>query len=301
MPPALQAADKKADPQPSAGVVHVPDVTYSPKTGLKLDLACPKNLAAPAPAILVIHGGCWQEIGGNRKTCLPMAFNLAEHGYVAAAVSHRKASDAPFPAQLHDVKCAVRWLRAHAEQYHIDPERIGVLGYSSGGHLASLLGTTAGNSAFEGDCGHPGQSSRVQAVVACYGPSDLAALYDSYDKGSLSFLEKSAGKSVLETLLGGTPADLADRYAEASPVHHADKHSAPTLLIHGTADRQVPLDQSQRLERKLRQAGVEVQLLSLEKAGHCIGGGGEDKPSREADRATLEFLEQTLKPGLVRR
>jgi acetyl esterase/lipase len=300
-PVTLRAADKKADPQAPAGVVHVPDVTYSEKTGLKLDLACPKNLSVPAPAILVIHGGFWQEIGGNRKTCLPIAFELAEHGYVAVAVSHRKASDAPFPAQLHDVKCAVRWLRANAEKYHIDPERIGVLGYSSGGHLASLLGTTADNAALEGDCGDAGQSSRVEVVVACYSPSDLLALYDSCDKGRLSIVEKAAGKSVLETLICGKPADLADRYAEASPVHHAGKHSAPTLLIHGTADRQVPLDQSQRLASKLRRAGVEVHLLSLEKAGHSFGGVGDDAPSREADRATLEFFERSLKPSLVRR
>jgi acetyl esterase/lipase len=297
-PVSLQAADRKADtPQPPAGVDHVPDLIYSEKTGLKLDLASPQNLSVPAPAVLVIHGGFWQEVGGNRKSCLPIAFQLAERGFVAATVSHRKAADAPFPAQIHDVKCAVRWLRAQAEKYHIDRERIGVLGYSSGGHLASLLGTTAGNRALEGDCGHAGQSSRVQAVVDCYGPTDLTALYEHCKRGPFPAL----GMSVLETLVGGSPADLADGYAQASPVHHADKHAAPTLLIHGTEDKLVPLDQSQRLAAKLRQAGALVTLLPLDKAGHVFGSGSGDEHGRKADAATLEFLERSLKPRLPNR
>jgi acetyl esterase/lipase len=300
-PPTPSDAGRKADPRPPAGVIHLSDLTYSEKTGMQLDLACPEKLLSPAPAVLVLHGGFWQGIGGSRKSCLPVAFLLAQRGFVVAAASYRKATDAPFPAQIHDAKCAVRWLRAHADEYHIDPERIGVLGYSSGGHLAGLLGTTAGNLSFEGDGGHAGQSSRIQAVVDCYGPADLAALYEHCEHGPFSALEKTLGKAVLENLVGGTPANQPGRYAGASPVTHAGKHAAPTLLIHGTADRQVPLAQSQRFADRLRQAGVEVRLLRLENAGHAIGSGWGGEHGRQADAAAVEFFEQALRPRLAGR
>jgi acetyl esterase/lipase len=282
-------------PQPPPGVVHEPDRTYSPRTGLQLDLAYRKERKGPSPAVLIIHGGCWQEIGGNRKSCLPIAFELARSGFVVATVSYRKASDAPFPAQLHDVKCAVRWLRAQAGKYTIDPDRIAALGYSSGGHLASLLGTTADNSGLEGDGGHAGQSSRVQAVVNCYGPTDLVRLYEHCENGPCSALQREIGKSVLQTLLGGTPRGAAQQYAQASPITHAGKEAAPTLLIHGTADDLVPLEQSQRFAAELKKAGVKVELLALDRAGHAFGSG-RGVHSKKADAAVLEYLRQALLP-----
>jgi pectinesterase len=193
-----QAGEPKADvPLPPPGVDHLADLTYSAKTGLQLDLAYLKERKGPSPAVVVIHGGCWQEMGGNRKTCLPIAFRLAGQGFVVATVSYRRASDAPFPAQIHDVKCAVRWLRSQAGKYAIDPDRIAAVGYSSGGHLASLLGTTADDPALEGNLGSAGQSNRVQAVVNCYGPTDLARLYDYCENGPCPALQKAVGKSVL--------------------------------------------------------------------------------------------------------
>jgi acetyl esterase/lipase len=294
------AGEPKADvPQPPPGVVHEPDLTYSPRTGLQLDLAYPKERNGPSPAVLVIHGGCWQEIGGNRKSCLPIAFQLASQGFVVATVSYRKASVAPFPAQLHDVKCAVRWLRAQAGKYALDPDRIAALGYSSGGHLASLLGTTADVSGLEGDGGHAGQSSRVQAVVNCYGPTDLARLYDHCEHGPCSLLQKQVGPPLLERLLGGPPDRAADRYAQASPLTHVSKDAAPTLLIHGTADELVPLEQSQRFAAALKKAGAEVELLAVEKAGHAFGGGRGGDHGKRADDAVREFLQRRLqsKPG----
>jgi acetyl esterase/lipase len=288
------AGEPKADvPQPPPGVVHEPDLTYGEKTGLRLDLAYLKERKGPSPAVLVIHGGCWQEIGGNRKSCLPIAFQLAQGGFVVATVSNRRASDAPFPAQLHDVKCAVRWLRAQAGKYAIDPDRIAALGYSSGGHLASLLGTTPDNSGLEGDGGHAGHSSRAQAVVNCYGPTDLARLYDHYEHGPCSALQREIGKSVLQTLLGGTPQGAARQCAQASPITHVSKDAAPTLLIHGTADELVPLDQSQRFAAALKKAGVKVELLPLDKAGHAFGSGW-GVHGKKADAAVVEFLQHAL-------
>jgi acetyl esterase/lipase len=290
-----RAGEPRADvPPPPPGVVHLADLTSCVKTGMQLDLAYLQERTGPSPAVVVIHGGSWQEIGGNRKTCLPIAFQLAGRGFVVATVSYRKASDAPFPAQIHDVKCAVRWLCAQAAKYAIDPDRIAALGYSSGGHLASLLGTTADNAALEGDLGSAGQSSRVQAVVNCYGPTDLAALYDHCDNGPCSALQKAVGKSVLRTLLGGTPQSAADRYAQASPLTHVSKQAAPTLLIHGTADDQVPVTQSQRFAAELKKAGVEVELLAFEKAGHAFGSGWGGKQGEKADAAVLEFLRLAL-------
>jgi acetyl esterase/lipase len=290
-----QAGEPRADvPPPPPGVVHLADLTYCAKTGLQLDLAYPQERKGPSPAVVVIHGGSWQEMGGNRKTCLPIAFQLAGQGFVVATVSYRKASDAPFPAQIHDVKCAVRWLRAQAGNYGIDPDRIAAVGYSSGGHLACLLGTTANNPSLEGDLGQGGQSSRVQAVVNCYGPTDLARLYDSCENGPCLPLQKAVGTSVLRKLLGGTPKSAADSYAQASPLTHVGKHAAPTLLIHGTADEQVPFAQSQRFAAALKKAGVEVELLAFEKAGHAFGSGWGGKHGDKADAAVVEFLRQAL-------
>jgi acetyl esterase/lipase len=291
------AGEPKAEVPP--GVAYVADLTYSVKTGLQLDLAYPKERKGLSPAAVVIHGGSWQELGGNRKSCLPITFELASQGFVVATVSYRKASDAPFPAQVHDVKCAVRWLRAHAGEYAIDPERIAALGYSSGGHLASLLGTTADNPALEGNLGHAGQSSRVQVVVNCYGPTDLAPLYDHCDKGPCSWLQKAVGTSVLKNMLGGTPESAAAKYAQASPIIYVSKESAPTLLIHGTQDEQVPLQQSQQFAAALQTAGVEVEFLAFDKAGHAFGSGWGREHGKKADAAVLEFLQRKLQPRPV--
>jgi acetyl esterase/lipase len=298
----LQAADagepKSAVPAVPAGVRYLPDLTYSAQTGMQVDLAYPRERTGRSPAVLVIHGGFWQEMGGTRKTSLPIVVQLAGRGFVAATVSYRNASDAAFPAQLHDVKCAVRWLRAHAGDYGIDPERIAAVGYSSGGHLAALLGTTADKRALEGDLGCAGQSSRVQAVINCYGPTDLGRLYDYCDNGPCGALQKQVGTSVLRTLLGGTPKSAAASYAQASPLTYVGKGSVPALLIHGTADSQVPFEQSRRFEEALKKAGVSVELLAVEKAGHAFGSGWGGKQGEQADAAVIEFLRGRLQKAV---
>ena len=167
--------------------------------------------------------------------------------------SYRLAPKYQFPAAVHDVKAAVRWLRAHASEYHIDPDRIGVTGGSAGGHLAQFLAVTGGVPQFEGESGNPGPSSRVACVVNVYGPSDFT---------------KSYGKSVdaaevLPLWLGGNLETARARHIQASPLNWVTPNAAPTLCIHGTEDKYVNHEQAVWMVDRLNAAGVEAELLTL--------------------------------------
>src|SRR5205807_6120750 len=175
-----------------------------------------------SPAVLCIHGGGFR--AGNRQGYDGLIMRLAAQGYVAATVEYRLAPKYQFPAAVFDCKAAVRWLRANAAKYHIDPERVGVTGGSAGGHLAQFLGVTADVKEFEGDGGNPEQSSRVACVVNYYGPSDFT---------------KSYGKSlhaaqVLPLWLGGDLEKARQKHIISSPLNWVTPHAAPTLCIHGT-------------------------------------------------------------------
>jgi acetyl esterase/lipase len=273
------------------GVLYHPDVTYCTlgKTNLKLDLAFPQKGEGPFPAVIIIHGGGW--FWGSHKSHVPLALKLAQRGYVAVTIGYRFAPTHRFPAQVHDVKGAARWLRANAARYKVDKDRIGALGYSSGGHLACMLGTTSGLAQLEGEGNHAKESSRVQAVVSYYGLTDLTQLYASCVAGELPTVERNLMRVVLERFVGGTPDRAADRYAKASPITYASAGSAPTLLIHGTADRKVPLSQSQRFEKRLKEVGAKVRLMALEGAPHDFEGDFEQR----ANAAALAFFDQHLK------
>jgi acetyl esterase/lipase len=163
------APNKAVIPVPP-GVVLESGVTYrkfADGKSLQLDVAYPAKGRGPFPAVVCIHGGAWTS--GNRDNLRPILLQLAEQGFVAVAPNYRLAPDNPFPAQIHDLKCAVRWLRAHAGRFKVDSRRVGALGYSAGGHLACLLGMTVGVEHLEGDGPHTEYSSAVQAVVSCYG------------------------------------------------------------------------------------------------------------------------------------
>jgi acetyl esterase/lipase len=267
----------------AAEIVFEEGIEYSNPDGqhLALNLARPKPPATKSPAVLCIHGGGFR--AGNRDRWNPLCKKLAERGYVAATVSYRLAPAYPFPAPVHDVKAAVRWLRANAAKYQIDPERIASLGDSAGGHLAQFLGVTAGVTMFEGNGGNAAESSAVTCVVNYYGPSDFT---------------KSYGKSVdaaevLPLFLGGDLDHARRRHILASPLSWVTPLAAPTLLLHGTEDPYVAFEQATWMRDRLGSAGVDVELLELKGAGHGFKGVDAER----AENALFEFLAARLQPA----
>jgi acetyl esterase/lipase len=246
---------------------------------LQLNLARPKNASGPLPAVLCIHGGGFR--AGTREGHDALCVRLAKRGFVAATVTYRLAPKYQFPAAVHDVKAAVRWLRANAAKYQIDPARIGATGDSAGGHLAQFLGVTGGVKQFEGDGGNVEQSSAVACVVNRYGPSNLLKSYDA----SVDAAE------VLPLFLGGDCDTARQRHVEASPLNWVTPAAAPTLLLHGTEDKYVAYEQAVWMRDRLQSCGVEVELLTLTGAGH--GFKGDD--AKKAEGAMMAFFEKHLK------
>jgi acetyl esterase/lipase len=242
----------------AADVREEADVVFAKGGGadLKLGLAMPADGDGPFPAVVCIHGGGW--VGGDRKQMGQTLQALAKHGYVAVSPDYRLAPHDHFPAPVEDCKAAVRWLRANAAAYKIDPGHIGAVGFSSGAHLACMLGVTDKDDGLEGDGGNADQSSRVQAVVSFFGPTDLTATNWSLDVTAKNLIP----------LIGGTAADKPDAYRKASPLTYAGKNAAPLLIFHGDADKIVPLEQSRKLADKINAAGGFAHVMVLEGEGH---------------------------------
>lgn len=248
-------------------------------TELKLDLAMPKAGNGPFPAVVFLHGEGWR--AGNRQQMSHFVEGMAGLGYVAVTVEYRLVPIARFPAQVEDCKAAIRWLRANAAIYRVDPDRIGVVGFSAGGHLASMLGVAEKKDGFEGAGGNADQSSRVQAVVTFFGPTDF----------STRDWSKDLETEVIVPFLGGSFADVPDVYRRASPINYVTKDAPPFLLFHGTEDKLVPVDQSIRFAEKLTSVGVPAQLVVLQGEGH----GFTDATNQKAMQQMLDFLGQRLK------
>lgn len=254
---------------------------------LKLDLSMPKDGDGPFPALVLIHGGGW--MGGTRQSFQPLAEQAARRGYVAVTVTYRltqpdpetKAGKHQFPKQLHDCKCAVRWLRASAKKYHVDPDRIGVMGGSAGGHLSLLVGMVDEKAKLEGDGGHDDQSSRVQAVVNLFGPTDLTKAYDDVPQV----------RDLLIAFLGGTPAEQPDNYQAASPVTYVSEDDPPILTLHGDQDRIVLVSQATLLDEAMKAANADHEILILKDQGHGFSGEALTK----AQEAMWSFLDRHVK------
>ena len=226
---------------------------------LDLVLPAPPDPSRPAaPLIVWIHGGSWDHGSYHQNP----AATMAARGYAVASIGYRLSSQAKYPAQIEDCRAAVRWLRAHAAEYNLDPERIGVWGASAGGHLAALLGTAAEEKRF--DVGeHLDQSAAVQCVIDSFGPSDLLHWGNPPLLAALDTPDTAVAR-----LLGGRVRDHAELARLASPVTFVDRRSAPFLIMHGQNDPIVPVQQSVVLDAALRRAGVESTLVIVPGAGH---------------------------------
>lgn len=290
MPPAHAAPLPPARPG-AGGTRSLLGVPYAAIPGirpLELDLHLPPEGETPPPVVVFLHGGGWRV--GSRSMAgpayvgtTPTPFELvAQAGIAVASVDYRLTGEATWPAQLHDAKAAVRWLRARAGELGVDPGRIAAWGESAGGHLAELLGLTGGHEDLEGDLGITGSSSAVDAVVAWYAPSDLAAI-----PGDLGVDPHEP--ATREALLLGAPAiDVPERAAQASPIAHVHPDAPPFLLLHGARDRMVPCVQSERLYAALLEAGADVELDVYEDADHMWLGSAE-APRQALDR-TVDVL-----------
>ncbi len=276
--PVVISAQKKPPILPDSIEVQR-DVEYG-KGGdrpLKMHILRPKKLPAdPMPVLVWIHGGGWR--GGDKNGGLGKLAPYAERGYFCATIEYRLSKEAVFPAQIEDCKCAIRFLRAKAKDFHLDPARIGVWGSSAGGHLVALLGTSGHVKELEGKGGWQEFSSRVQAVCDFCGPSDLVIIVDK-SKGA---------KGAVETLLGGSPAELKEKAALASPVTHVNRQAPPFLIVHGDKDTLVPQQQAEILAEALKKAGTPVTLYIAQGQGHGLGGP-------EVDRVVREFFDRELK------
>lgn len=232
------------------------DLVYGHADGanLTLDLYLPRDPIRSVPIILYIHGGGWR--GLDKRWC-PYPMRLLDLEYAVASINYRLVPHATFPSQLHDCKAAVRWLRAHAEEYGLLGDRIGVWGDSAGGHLAAMLGVTGDHPELEGACGTPGVSSRVQAVCDWFGPTDLVSLAGDSSEDPRSFIAQ---------FIGGAVSENPELARAASPITYASADAAPFLIMHGDIDRQVPLSQSVALYEALWRAGADVRL-------HVVHGG----------------------------
>jgi acetyl esterase/lipase len=261
------------------------DVTYCTLDGveLKMDIYRPQRSAAPTPALLYVHGGGWT--GGDKRSGegirdIP---ELLARGYLVAAVNYRLAPRYKFPAMIEDVKCAVRFLRANAERFSINPEKIGAWGGSAGGHLVALLGTADATAGW--DVGqYLEQSSRVQAVVDMYGPTDLTVLFEG------------ANPRLMEQVFGTSDRN-SETLQKASPVNWVSSDDPPFLILHGERDPLVPVSQSQIFYEKLRAAGVPATFVIVKNAGHGFAPlGGPISPSRqELTKMIADFFDQYLK------
>ena len=292
-PPPAHALPLPAPTAGAGGVRTLSGVPFAAIPGirpLELDLVLPGRISGSVPLVVFLHGGGWRmgsrhSVGPAYAPSGPFA-RLARAGIGVASIDYRLSGEALWPAQLHDAKAAVRWLRSRADELGIDKDRIAAWGESAGGHLAQLLGLTGDDPALEGDVGITATSSAVSAVAAWYAPSDLAAV--ATDTGA-----DPADPDTRESRLLGAPApSVPELAAQASPISHVSPGAPPFLLLHGVADRFVPCVQSERMQAALRSAGADVELELYEGADH-MWLGSADAAADALDR-TIDFLRRQL-------
>ena len=261
--------------------VHDLDYATVGDATLRLDLARPNQGDGPFPAVVVIHGGGWRT--GNKSHHQNLIGDLARRGYVAVSIDYRLTPRDRFPAQIHDAKAAVRWLRQHADEYKVDPDRIGAMGFSAGAYLALMLGVTGPDDGLEGDVPDGSPSSRVAAVVNYFGPTDLR-----------SPNVPITSKFMVRDFLGKLPVEIPEVAAKASPVTFVSPDDPPILTFHGTKDLVVPFDQATRLAEAMTRVGAPGRVELVVGAGH----GWFGKENHRTLDVTFDFFDAHLKPPL---
>ncbi|MEM1227674.1 MAG: alpha/beta hydrolase [Planctomycetota bacterium] len=261
------AQQRRLGSRPTDRITLAQDLAYAdtanPRQELDLLLPTSRTGSQPLPVIVYIHGGAWQ--AGNRAGGRGRLLRYVETGhYAGVSVGYRLTGESIWPSQIHDCKAAIRWIRDHADQYDLDPNRIGVIGSSAGGHLAAMLGTSGGVMPLEGDLGdHDDVSSQVQCVVTEFGPSDLLSMKDYPSR-----LDHDGPSSPEGKLVGGRVSDNVDIARAASPITYVTSDDPPFLIIHGNRDVVVPYNQSERLATALQQVDVECTFVTVDGAGH---------------------------------
>ncbi|QDU41523.1 Carboxylesterase NlhH [Maioricimonas rarisocia] len=281
-----QQTGRRTIPLPDS-VQLTADISYADTDHARqrLDLLLPKERTTdkPLPVVVFIHGGGWRngdKLAGRRQ----VARFVGTGEFAGASIGYRLSGDATWPAQIHDCKAAIRWLRANAAEHGLDPERIGVMGSSAGGHLVAMLGTSGDVEDLEGDLGpHTGVSSRVSCVIDLYGPTDFLTM--NLRPGAFDHESPSSPESLL---IGGPIREHPDRVRHASPLTYVTEDDPPFLIIHGTDDRLVLIEQSQLLQTALKEADVDVLMIPVTGGGH----GGFRNP--ELDERMLAFFQRHL-------
>jgi acetyl esterase/lipase len=282
---ALLAQD---DNQSTADYTVVANVQYCTGAGkpLLMDVFVPRTrIHQPTPGVLWLHGGGWER--GDKNGSSGARF-LAAAGFVTASIFYRLSGEAKFPAAIEDCKCAIRYLRANAAKYGIDPNRIGVAGASSGGHLALLAGTADEKSGLEGSGGWPAVSSRVKAVASYYGPTDFRTM--TVDFGARA-------QAAITKLLGAPFPQNPGAYARASPIAYISPDDPPLLMIHGDGDTLVPFSQSERMWEAYVRAGLKADLIKVGNANHDFEPVSDKALSISIEQVhsmTVEFFKKSL-------
>ena len=278
---------QKGNPSLPESVEKIADLDYA-GTGnprQRLDLYLPEKRAGegPLPVIVFIHGGGWQN-GDKNSGGGKVAPYVATGKFVGASIGYRLSAEAQWPAQIHDCKAAIRWIKAHAAEHGLDPKRIAVWGTSAGGHLVAMLGVSDGVADLEGSIGsHTDQNAKVKCVVNFFGPAEMLTMGDHPSK-----IDHDSPEAPEAKLIGGPLKENPDKAKNASPIEHVTPDDAPSLIVHGTKDELVPYPQSVGFEKKLEAAGVPAILLTVEDGGHGQGF------AKAVDDTVAAYLEQQL-------
>ena len=284
---ARPATNRPAPPRFNDTITVEQDLFYADNENRaqSLDVYLPARRVSdrPLPLLVWIHGGGWR--GGDKRGGGQITHLVASGRYVGASINYRLSGEATWPAQIHDCKAAIRWLRANAAKYGFDPTRIAVLGGSAGGHLVAAVGTMGDVASLEGKVGsHSDQSSAVTCVVDFYGPTDLLQM-----SRFPSTIDHDAASSPESLLVGGPIQERKEIVKQVNPITHLSKGDPPILIAHGTDDKLVPFNQSELLYTAMKKQNLDVTLITMKGGGH---GGWS---SNERLRAIISlFLEKHL-------